>query len=193
MAKKRKKKSNRLLLMFLAILIFAGAFYVYRSKTFRKAFFPLKFSETVSKYSKLYNVDEALVFAVIKAESGFKEDAKSHKEAYGLMQITEDTMLWLKTKMDNDNIQGITVVDLYDPEINIMLGTFLLKNNIERFGDLKTALCAYNAGISRIEQWLLDSRYSEDGRTIKKAAFQETEDYTKKVIIYKNEYQKLYF
>lgn len=193
MAKRKKKKKSRLLPAFLAIIIVAGAFYFYNSNIVKKRFYPVKYIETVEKYTEMYNVDKSLVFAIIKAESNFNANAKSSKQAYGLMQITEDTMVWLKTKIDDEAISDITVDDLYIPEINIQLGTFLIKNNLDKYNDLKTALCAYNAGISRTDSWILDSRYSDDGLTISSAPFEETEQYSEKVMKYAKVYKQIYF
>ncbi len=187
-AKKRKK-----LLFFVTSLVLFTLICFIAFPFIQKAIYPLKYKEIVEKYSQQYELEPAFVFAVIKAESGYNKDAKSYKEAYGLMQITEDTMLWLKKLIKTDEIKDITVEDLYDPETNIKLGAYLLKYNLNKYSDIKTALCAYNAGIARTDGWLLDSRYSQDGKVISKAAYTETEEYTKKVMKYMETYKKLYY
>ena len=65
-----------------------------------KKIYPLKYSEYVEKYSEEYNIDKYLVYAIIKAESNFKENAKSTSNAVGLMQIMEATAFETAKKMD---------------------------------------------------------------------------------------------
>lgn len=61
------------------VAVIVGARYVIKEK-----FFPYKYKEYVDTYSAEYNLDPLLVLAVIKTESKFDEDAKSHKNAVGL-------------------------------------------------------------------------------------------------------------
>ncbi|HWR21897.1 MAG TPA: lytic transglycosylase domain-containing protein [Feifaniaceae bacterium] len=83
-------------------------------------------------------LDEALIKAVIQAESGYRADAVSSAGAQGLMQLMPGTAASL----------GVT--NSFDPAQNISGGTKYLKSLIDRFGDLRLALAAYNTGPSRI-------------------------------------------
>ncbi|MBE6904256.1 MAG: lytic transglycosylase domain-containing protein [Ruminococcaceae bacterium] len=188
MTKKRKRAICIVVFLALLFLILFSAFFIAP-----KILFPLKYKEFVEKYSQQHELEPALVFAVIKAESGYNKDAKSHKNAYGLMQITDNTLIWLQYLIKTEEMQDMTVEDLYDPETNIKLGTYLLKYNLNKYSDIKTSLCAYNAGIARIDGWLLDSRYSQDGKVITKAAYKETEKYSEKVMMYMKIYKALYY
>ena len=188
--KKKSKKNNNIKVYILLICIVA-VFMTNSlwSKSVKKFFYPIKYSDIVKKHSENYKIDDALVYAVIKTESGFVYNARSHKDAYGLMQITEDTMNWL----NEQNEEKISVEDLYEPEENIKLGVMLLKMNLDYFnGDLQTALAAYNAGRSKVAGWLKDSRFSDDGLTLKNIPYSETEDYVKRVTNNYNEYKNLY-
>ena len=60
----------------------------------------LKHQPTVEKYAKEYNIDKYMVYAIIKAESNFNENAKSSSDAIGLMQIMEITAIETARKMD---------------------------------------------------------------------------------------------
>ena len=80
----------------LIIIIFAG---IFRNKIL-KIIYPKKYEEVVLIYSEKYKVDENLVFAVIKAESGFKPKAISSRNAIGLMQIMEETAIDVAKKYD---------------------------------------------------------------------------------------------
>lgn len=158
-------------------------------KPIRKAAHPVKYGDIIAEVCGEQEVDPALCLAVIKTESGFREDAVSPAGAIGLMQITPETMEWLSGLMGED----FTENDLLDAEVNIRLGVLLLKLNIERFGMVETALAAYNAGRSRVAGWLQDGRYSEDGISLSAIPYEETENYVRKVMeAYKN-YTDLYY
>ena len=79
--------------------------------------YPKKYSEYVEYYADKYHLDEYLVYSIIKTESGFRADATSNVDARGLMQITEQTFDWIKTKIAPD--EAIVFDDMYDPETNI--------------------------------------------------------------------------
>ncbi len=88
-------------------------------------FFPRNYVRFVEKYSKEFDVDKNLVYAVIKAERSFSRDAYSKKGAKGLMQLTDETASWCAGKTKTDKY------DIFDPEDNIKLGTYYLSYLIE--------------------------------------------------------------
>ncbi|MEL7603072.1 MAG: lytic transglycosylase domain-containing protein, partial [Bacillota bacterium] len=83
-------------------------------------------------------LDPDLVRAVIQTESDFRPDAQSSAGAQGLMQLMPSTA----------NSLGVT--DAFDPRQNIEAGTKYLSDLVQRFGDLRLALAAYNTGPGRI-------------------------------------------
>lgn len=149
----------------------------------------IDYADSVTLYAAKYHLEPALVFAIIKTESNFKADAKSNKDAYGLMQITESTLNWAILR-ENKNAT-YTVADLYDPKINIKYGCLILSLLLKEFEDPDTALAAYNAGRGNVLKWLKDSRYSEDGIHIKATPYSETNDYIKKVNKYYRQYSDM--
>ena len=150
--------------------------------------YPLKYSELVEKYSAEYNLDEAFVYAVIETESGFNKDAVSEVGARGLMQIMPDTFKWLKSKT------GEKLPDdaLFEPEVSIRYGCFLLRYLLDEFENEKTALAAYHAGVGRVKKWLKDPEYSDDGKTVARIPYETTKNYTEKVMKTYHRYIKLY-
>lgn len=178
-------KIIRLVIIVLAIyLLFLGSGYILKN-----VIFPLKYMNYVEKYSKEYNLDPYFVMAVMKAESNFDEDAKSNKDARGLMQITTSTGKWIAEK------QGIIDFDtnlLLEPEVNIRFGCWYLNNLHKEFGDWDLVIAAYNAGRGRVQEWLNSAEHSDDGKNLTYIPFKETDKYVKKVNVYYNIYRSLY-
>ena len=149
----------------------------------------IDYQQEVTQYAQEYGLAPELVFAVIKTESNFDPDARSHQDAYGLMQITESTLNWAMFR-EGENAD-YSADDLYDPSINIKYGCLILSLLMEEFQDTDTALAAYNAGRGNVLKWLKDSRYSDDGIHLKDTPYNETDEYIKKVNKFHLQYQKM--
>ena len=132
----------------------------------------------IGKECQKYNIDKYEVLSIIKAESNFKADAVSSKNAIGLMQLTLDTANWCA---ERNGIDKISESDLYVPEINIKLGIYYYNYLLERYGDFDTALAAYNAGMGNVDKWLKNTKYSNDGKKINTTPYQETNRYITKI------------
>ncbi len=149
----------------------------------------IEYLETVEKYADAHSVPKELILAVIKTESKFKSDAVSSAGAIGLMQITPETFVWLCEKnSDEANDQNL----LYTPEINIRYGVYYLDMLYSEFGSWETALAAYNAGPTKVREWLDNPEYSSDG-VLTYVPYKETREYIEKVMKAKNKYSELYF
>ena len=86
-----------------------------------KKIYPQKYKEFVNYYAQKYKVDELLIFAIIKTESNFNQEAKSKSNAIGLMQLMESTAVEIANKTQNNDIE---VNEIYNPITNIELGTY---------------------------------------------------------------------
>lgn len=179
------KKIIRLIIFLLAIyLLFLGSTYILKS-----VIFPLKYMNYVERYSEEYKLDPYFVLSVMKAESNFNEEAKSNKDARGLMQITSSTGKWIAEK------QGIEDFDpklLNEPEVNIRFGCWYLNNLYSEFHNWDLVIAAYNAGRGRVNEWLKSTEHSNDGKNLTYIPFKETDKYVKKVNVYFNIYKSLY-
>lgn len=147
-----------------------------------KFFYKKQYTETVSKYAELYNVDDDLVFAVIKAESNFKIDAKSNKNAIGLMQLMESTARDIAKKTDLEIDEENFLKQLEDPEININLGTKYLSTLIDKYQNIPIAVTAYNAGIGTVDNWIEKGIIKSDGTDIENVPYKETNNYVRKIL-----------
>ncbi len=155
-----------------------------------KLLFPKKYDDYVEKYSAEYEVDETLIYAIIKTESSFDSDAVSDVGAIGLMQIMPETFEWLQTKMPSE--EKLDDNALYDPETNIRYGVFFLSLLQEEFGDTKLVIAAYHAGRGKVNKWLDDANVSPDGITIEDIPSRTTAHYVSKVTDNIRIYDKIY-
>lgn len=154
-----------------------------------KKLYPLKYSEYVEKYAKEYNIDKYMVYAIIKAESNFNENAKSSSNAIGLMQIMETTAIETANKMKLE----VTEEDLFKPELNINIGlkyfTYLLNQYNNNY---PLAIIAYNAGMGNVDMWIKEGIIKEDGTDIENVPFKETNNYVRKILRDYEIYKGLY-
>lgn len=187
----RINKKTALTLGLLILLVIAGVFALRAGYDhFMKRMYPLKYSEIISQEARKNNLDPALVYSVVKAESGFDPDAKSHAGAVGLMQLTPDTFEWLQSRREQS--ETYKEKDLYTPEINVRFGCSFLALLLEKYGSVRTALCAYNAGIGTVNGWLEDPKVSKDGANLDTIPYGETEKYVEAVLENYRHYQQLY-
>lgn len=141
--------------------------------------FPMPLRESVLKRSREIGLDPAYVYGLIRQESRFIMDARSHVGASGLMQIMPATA---RETAKHIGLQGFSASQINDREINITLGTAYLKRALDDFGgSMALAAAAYNAGPGRPRVWrngpLLDGAIWAEN-----VPFDETRDYVKKVL-----------
>ena len=123
------------------------------------------YSNTIKIYSRIYGVDEELIYAIVRQESCFNERAHSYVGAIGLMQLMPQTAL------------GLHVNDPWNPEHNIQGGIKYIAKMLTRFKrNPRLAIAAYNAGPGNVKKY----------KGI--PPFKETRNYVKKVYA---EYQRL--
>ena len=141
-------------------------------------FYPLKYKNEIVNSADEFSLSPQLIASVINAESNFDKFATSSAGALGLMQLMPATAQDLANVL---NITNFKSDDLYIPEINIRLGCYYLSLLLKRYGDLTTALFAYNAGPGKVNNWLNDTQYSQDGKTLTKTPYPATNHYAEKV------------
>ena len=150
--------------------------------------YPKQYAEIVEENAQWFDIDEALLYALIKTESGFDKNAVSSVGAKGLTQITPDTFRWLQTKTGEAYEEDA----LFTPEISIYYGAYFLDMLLEEFSNTETALAAYHAGRGKVNEWLADPRISPDGEVLKNIPYEDTSAYVKKVMKSYNKYNEIY-
>ncbi|MFM8590722.1 MAG: lytic transglycosylase domain-containing protein, partial [Limnohabitans sp.] len=141
--------------------------------------FPLPMRETVLRRSGDIGLDPAYVYGLIRQESRFIMDARSHVGAAGLMQVMPATARWTARKIGLNNFRPEQITE---QEVNVQIGTGYLKLVLDDFGgSMPLAAAAYNAGPSRSRRWR-NGPELEAAIWAENIPFAETRDYVKKVL-----------
>ena len=143
--------------------------------------FKRKYQSQVARFAEDFDIDPALVYAIIKVESNFKKDAVSSAGAIGLMQIIPSTAKWIAGELG----ENFDKENLFDPETNIKYGCFYLNYLYSKFEKMSAVLCAYNAGESVAIFWVDESGEIDED----KITYPETKNYLKKVQSYYKVYK----
>ena len=184
-------KNKKILVCGLIILILIVFIIVLKNKI-QRIFYPKLHEEFVSMYSDEYGVDENLVFAVIKAESNFQEDAVSHKDALGLMQIMKETAEDVARKYNIEIDFNNSEREILNVQNNIKIGTKYLAVLLEKYKNIEVAVAAYNAGIGTVDNWIEKEIIKSDGSDIENIPYKETNNYVRKILRNYKIYQDLY-
>jgi soluble lytic murein transglycosylase len=144
--------------------------------------YPLKCTATIREVSEENDLDPTFVAGVIYTESRFRQDAESHRGAYGLMQLLPKSARFIQRK---SGIEG----DYRDPEVNIRLGTWFLGYLKDRYnGDERLMLAAYNSGEGNVDAWASDEGFD----IAKDIPYKETRHYVNNALEARQTYQELY-
>lgn len=184
---RKRSKALPILLILLALGALCGV--LLRGPLLRRRYpLPAEYRPYVASAAAEFGLPEDLLCGVIWCESRFQADAESSAGACGLMQMTRETFGEVLWRLDLP-----TDADIFDPALNIRCGAFYLNRLCGLYGGaLDTALAAYNAGMGNVNRWLGDSRYSDDGKTLREIPFAETAAYLQRVRAARETYRDLY-
>lgn len=150
--------------------------------------YPRPWLSEVSEASARFGVPEYLLYALMRSESYFQRDAISSVGAQGLTQLMNSTAGDIARKLKVDSF------DLLDPKTNIPFGAFYLNELIGRLDKrVLPALFAYNAGISRVRDWLKTASLLSDDLFLETLPYTETREYGRKVLAAAAIYGYLYY
>lgn len=178
------------LIVSLLILLRAVPLIRYGYARYFSANYPIRYQEIVTAAAQEFDVEPSLIYAIIHTESRFHERAASSADARGLMQLTKSTFEWALRRAGEAG--KYSVDDLYDPATNIRYGVYVISLLREQFEYDNTVLAAYNAGQGRVREWLQNSAYSDDGKTLYTVPYPETDNYIRRVNEAQEHYKQLY-
>ena len=152
-------------------------------------FYPLAYWDIITQEARNRRLDPHQVAGLIRQESVFDPRAASPAKAYGLMQLLIPTGAAMARKYGVD--RSITVETLFEPRVNIQLGTGYMRDQFDKFGRIEYVAIAYNAGPGRVPQWraTLPLEIDEFAEAI---PFKETRGYVQGVVRNTLQYQRLY-
>ena len=150
--------------------------------------FPMPFREQVVQRSREIGLDPAYVFGLIRQESRFIMDARSHVGASGLMQVMPATARWTARQI---GLHDFRPEQINERDTNIVIGTAYLQLALENFEGVRAlAAAAYNAGAGRPRQWR-NGPVLEAAIWIENIPFAETRDYVQRVLANSTNYAAL--
>ncbi|MBE5802097.1 MAG: hypothetical protein E7319_07395 [Clostridiales bacterium] len=154
---------------------------------------PYRYRELIEQQADRNNLHPAFVAAIVFNESSFRPEVESNVGARGLMQVMSDTAEYVN---DDLNIPNYSFDRLYEPEINLQFGCYYLGELSRRFwGDPVLVAAAYHAGPTTVQNWLNNSQYSNDRRTLILDNLMEgpTKQYATRVLRDFSIYKRLYY
>ena len=144
--------------------------------------FPLVYQEKIMREARSHNIDPAFAFALIRQESAFTTDARSHAGALGLMQLMPRTA---RQSAKNLGLKKPSKRTLINADTNLKLGMHHLKSVLKRYNNnAALAAAAYNAGEYRVKQWIPKQGYIDSDLWTETLPFRETRNYIQNILMF---------
>ena len=152
-------------------------------------FYPLAYWDIITQESRARSLDPYQVAGLIRQETVFNPRAVSSARAYGLMQMVVPTGIATAKRVGVD--RAITMESLFEPRLNIQLGTAYFKDQLDKYGRIEYVAAAYNAGPGRVVQWRASLPLEID-EWQEAVPFRETRLYIQGVVRNTLQYRRLY-
>jgi len=148
--------------------------------------FPTPYEEELRRYADKRALDLAWVFALVRAESAFMEDARSPAGALGLMQVMPMTG---RETARSIGLRAFVPEQLTRADVNVPIGTAYLKQMLDRFdGNMILATAAYNAGPGNVSRWIPRADCVEPDVWVEQIPITETRKYVQRILYYSSIY-----
>lgn len=152
--------------------------------------YPRWYGQYVEKYSQQFGVEPSLMYALIREESRFNPRGLSRTMAHGLTQIMPSTGRGIARNL---GIRPYNTSRLFEPELNVRMGTYYLSQQLRSFkGDKHLALAAYNGGSGNVRRWMKKNGFSDVDEFVENIPYRETRGYVKKVLESYWQYKRIY-
>ena len=159
-------------------------------RAFWESLYPMPWEQDLRSRAQPHGLDPYLVAGLIRQESEYDHAAVSRAGAIGLMQVMPSTGRDIFRQL---GLAGFSPAKLRDPDISLRLGTYHLKEVVDRFnGSLELALAAYNAGAKRADEWITWGDFQEPAEFVETIPFTETRGYVQSVLRNRDMYRRLY-
>lgn len=140
--------------------------------------YPRHFNQEVKKASLEYAVPKELIYGIMREESGFDNTAFSTSKAHGLMQLVPATAREIAHDLSFSDFE---LKDLFDPTINIQLGSYYLHRRIEQFEDFRLAIASYHGGPGKVSRWRKEFTNPDIDLFVELIPSSSTQNYVKRV------------
>ncbi|PKL75287.1 MAG: hypothetical protein CVV27_16165, partial [Candidatus Melainabacteria bacterium HGW-Melainabacteria-1] len=152
--------------------------------------YPLHYDALQKENAKRFNLPQSLIAGLTWQESMYKADIKSPAGATGLMQLMPATAKGIAAKA---GVTGYHVNQLTDPKVNIRLGSYYLRAQLNTWqGNLMPVIAAYNAGPGAASRWLKSFGHLDKDAFVEKIPYDETRRYVKHVLTHMRVYETVY-
>lgn len=151
-------------------------------------FYPLRWWSNIKEEATRHGLDPYFIAGLIRQETVFDPKARSRANALGLMQLLPSTGQSVARRTG----QRITSNDLFNPVLNIQLGTAYVKEMFDRFGRFEYVAAAYNGGPTRVARWTRELPATEIEEWVEAIPLSETRLYVQGVYRNSRQYQRLY-
>ena len=157
---------------------------------YARLYYPLRYEQIIKQEAKRYDLEPALVAAVIKQESDWVPDERSQQGAIGLMQLLPSTAAFMATQSQRPSPKP----DHLDrPEVNIPYGTRYLRYLLDRYSTVDAALVAYNGGEQNLVEWKrVAAAAGHPFRIPEDVPFTQTRDFVRGVLKSEAIYRRAY-
>ncbi len=154
-------------------------------------FYPLTHWNDIKIWAAKRDLDPYQVAGLIRQETIFDPNAKSGANAYGLMQLLVPTARAMARKYSTTDSSTIYGSTLFNPSLNIELGTAYMREQLSKYGRIEYMAVAYNAGPGRVVRWRNELPLQMD-EFVEEIPFRETKGYVQGVIRNSAQYRRLY-
>jgi soluble lytic murein transglycosylase len=159
-------------------------------RQFWELLFPMPYRKDLVRNAKQQNLDPCIVAALIRQESEFNPSAISRKNAYGLTQLMPATGKQLARR---NGVRRFRASMLFQPATNLQLGSRYLRSMLDEWGGKwEETLASYNAGKTRVDEWITWNSFQEPAEFVETIPFTETREYVQAVLRNAAIYRRLY-